>query len=106
MPFKSYEFTIPKKTAQQSPYRQTVNIARPVLASINVEIPEGHKGLAAMNITTPGYVLMDGIRGDKTSKQSGPLNIELFGPPYNVTFEGYNTDDFLSHTFIVEIQTS
>jgi len=105
MAFKSYEFTIPKTTAQLRPYTQTVNIARPFITSINVEIPPGHKGLAVMNIRAPGFDLMSGVRGDDQSKNSGPLSVQLDGPPYNVIFEGWNSDNFLSHTFIIEIQT-
>jgi hypothetical protein len=105
MAFKSFEFSIPKQTAQLNPYRKTVDIMRPVIGQINVEIPPGHKGLAVMNIYAPGYSFMEGVRGDDQSKNSGPLNVEILGPPYNVIFEGWNNDNFLPHTFVIEIQT-
>lgn len=108
------EFTIPRATPLTTLYRQVFDLgvnAR-VIKSLELTIPEGHKGLAYMRASTPGMVIIPSsgssapfIRGDKQTIQI-QINKRLEGPPYNLICEGYNLDSFLPHTFILTIEES
>lgn len=102
---QSFTFSVPKQTPQSIPFQQTVLLWLPVVQSISVQIPEGHKNFSNMEIWTAGYLLMSDIHGDKQVKESGRLDVIMFGPPYYITFRGWNVDDFLPHEFIVEVFT-
>ena len=106
------EFTIPRATPITALYRQVFDLgvnAR-VIRSVEILIPEGHKGLAYMRASTPGMVIIPAsgssspfIRGDNTIVKA-TLNRRLEGPPYNLICEGYNLDSFIPHTFILTIE--
>jgi len=106
MSFQSFTFSIPPNTTRQAPLVQNFNLWLPVVESITVQIPPGHKGLAEMEIRTPGYLLMDGIRGDDQVKQSGRLAVKMFGPPYYIICTGWNASVFLTHEFVIEVINS
>lgn len=105
------EFQIPKKTPLESPHVQSFDLgvnAR-IIKSVEVVIPEGHKGLAYFRAFTPGSPLIPSagsgqyIHGENTTTKS-PINKRLEGPPYMLYCEGYNLDPFLPHTFILNIE--
>ena len=108
------EFSIPRATPITTLYRQVFDLgvnARGI-KSIEILIPEGHKGLAYMRASTPGMVIIPAsgssspfIRGDNTTVKA-TLNKRLEGPPYNLICEGYNLDPFLPHTFVLTIEES
>jgi hypothetical protein len=102
---QSFRFSVPKQTNQFFPLRQEVVLFLPIVESISVKIPPGHKDAAQMLITTPGMVLMDDIHGDGQSKESGRLDVLIFGPPYYITFVGWNNSVFLDHEFTIEVTT-
>ena len=106
------EFTIPRATPLSTLHRQVFDLgvnARGI-KSIEILIPEGHKGLAYMRASTPGMVIIPAsgssssfIRGDNTTVKA-TLNKRLEGPPYNLICEGYNLDPFIPHTFVLTIE--
>lgn len=108
------EFTIPRATPLSTLYRQVFDLgvnARGI-KSIEILIPEGHKGLAYMRASTPGMVIIPSsgssapfIRGDNTTL-AAQVNRRLEGPPYNLICEGYNLDPLFPHAFILTIQES
>lgn len=100
---QTFRFEIPKLTFQAAPFRQSFMLWLPVVESLNVKIPKGHNGVAEMRIESPGFILLDGIKGDNQTKESGPLNIRLFGPPYYIDCVGWNSSNFLNHEFIIEV---
>lgn len=102
---QSFRFIIPKQTTQNVPIRQDVILFLPILESIRVQIPTGHKDAAQMYATMPGYQLIDDVHGDGQTKDSGRLDLPIPGPPYRVTFIGWNNSVFLDHEFVVEIST-
>lgn len=106
------EFTIPKNTPMSKPYTRSIDmgINAPVVKSINVTIPQGHKGLAFMRAWTPSAQLVPlagsstpYIRGENTAPNF-ICNKKIEGPPYYIYLEGYNEDPFLPHTFILNIE--
>ena len=113
MPFIALEFSIPKNTPANIPVRQIndlgVNSQR--IQSVEIIIPDGHKGLPGMRIEIPGRVIIPDtgssvqwVRGNNTTIKS-IVNAIVDGPPYQVTMYGFNLDAFLSHTFIINITT-
>lgn len=106
------EFQIPKKTPNTQTYKQSFDLgvnAR-VIKSIEVVIPEGHKGLVYLRIMIPGAVLIPApgssvqyMRGENTTSKSS-VNKRVEGPPYYLLCEGYNEDPFLSHAFVINIE--
>jgi hypothetical protein len=102
---ENIRFEIPKQTQPGAPFQQTFVLWLPVVNTIAAQVPDGHKGLTEMEVLYPGGVLMNEIKGNKQTKESGPLGIRLFGPPYLVTCRGYNLDVFLPHEFLIEINT-
>lgn len=99
-----FRFEVPKQTPQLAPFRQMFTLWLPVIESIRVVIPRGHKGLAHLDIFTPGFVILSNIYGDDRTVESGSLNIRLFGPPYMFECIGYNDDVFLPHEFVIEVR--
>lgn len=102
----SFTFTVPKQTSQTSPFQRRFDLWLPVIESINVQIPPGHKNAAEMEIVTPGYILMTGIHGDGQAKNSGRLLVKMFGPPWYINCIGWNSSVFLDHEFVVEVYTT
>ena len=103
------EVTIPKGTPLASLYTQVLDLGvnSRFLKSLKVVIPTGHKGLAYLNLSAPGFPIIPGsgsnvdyIRGEDT-ELSVVINREINGPPYNVICKGYNLDPLLPHTFIL-----
>lgn len=108
----TFEFSIPKQTPATTPIVQIfdMGVNAGVIKSINVLIPEGHKGLARMRAYIPGTPLIPAqgsgtpyIRGENTEIKAA-INKVIPGPPYNLYCEGYNEDSFLPHTFIINLE--
>ncbi len=106
------EFTIPKATPLSSLYSQVydLGINAKTIKKLSVIIPQGHKGLAYLKVRTPGFVIAPAlgsstefIRGEN-DKFSFDVNREIFGPPYQIICEGYNLDNFLPHSFIINVE--
>lgn len=105
------EFLIPRNTPITNLYKQVydLGINARLIKSINLTIPEGHKGLAYMRVSAPGFIIAPSagsaasfVRGDKQT-MTIDVNRKIDGPPYNLICEGYNLDPFLPHTFILTI---
>lgn len=109
----TYEFTVPAATPLSTPYRKQydMGVDARTIKSVKVLIPKGHKGLAYCKITTPGAQILPAInsnvpyiRGDDTTIETGVLNINVQGIPYLLYVEGYNDDDYLPHSFIINVE--
>lgn len=100
---ETFRFDVPKQTSSIAPLRVMFTLWLPVIRSVRVIIPKGHKGLAHLDIAAPGYVILSNIYGDDRTVDSGSLNVRLFGPPYMFECIGYNEDVFLSHEFVLEV---
>jgi hypothetical protein len=106
------EFEIPKNTTSINPKVQVFDLgvnAR-VIKSIEVLIPDGHKGLAYLRVYMPGRVLIpeEGssvkyIHGND-KETTTTVNKRIEGPPYKITCEGYNLDARYNHSFTLNIE--
>lgn len=103
---ETFRFEIPKQTIQFAPFRQMFTLWLPVIESVRVIIPRGHKGLAHLDILAPGYKILSDVYGDDRTVESGALNVRLFGPPYMFECVGWNADYFLSHEFVIEVRNN
>jgi hypothetical protein len=101
---ETFRFEIPKQTTSIAPLRRMFTLWLPVIDSVRVIIPKGHKGLAHLTISAPGFVILNDVYGDDRTVESGALRLRLFGPPYMFECVGYNDDVFLSHEFVVEVK--
>lgn len=106
------EFQIPNNTPATSPYIQRFDLGPNAgfIKGIEIYIPEGHKGLARLKVSTPARQLIPAIgssvthiRGEKQTI-GAVINSPVYGPPYYLTCEGYNEDSFLAHAFILNIE--
>jgi hypothetical protein len=108
----NFEFQIPKQTSIKTPHvaRYDMGVNASFIKSMEVYIPEGHKGLAGIKISTSQRQLMPAIgsnvlyiRGDK---QNIPaiINLPVPGVPYYLLCEGYNEDSFLPHSFFINVE--
>jgi hypothetical protein len=80
------------------------------IKNMEIVIPEGHKGLAYLKVSTTNRQLIPAlgssathIRGDKQVIKAA-INAPVPGVPYWLICEGYNTDSFLAHSFIVNVE--
>lgn len=103
---ETFRFEIAKQTTQIAPFRQMFTLWLPVIESVRVIIPRGHKGLAHLDIVSPGYKILSNIYGDDRAVESGSVNVRLFGPPYMFECVGYNDDVFLAHEFVIEVRNN
>ena len=107
MAFYTYEFEVPANTPENSSVTKTVQALSQKLATLRLIIPNGHQGLARIRIESRGRVIAPSsgsdppwIRGDGVSVDMTP-NLLLEGPPWEITFVGWNADTTFSHAFIV-----
>lgn len=110
--FLSFEFQIPKNTPALTPKieRFDMGVNAAFIKGVEVVIPEGHKGLARMKISTSQQQIIPAlgsgtthIRGDKQTIRTS-VNTRVPGVPYYLICEGYNEDLFLAHSFIINIE--
>lgn len=108
----NYEFPIPKNTSQDSPHvaRYDMGVNAAFIKSMEVYIPEGHKGLAGLKVSTSQRQLLPAIgsnvlyiRGDKQTIQA-VINLPVPGVPYYLLCEGFNNDAYLSHSFFINVE--
>lgn len=110
--FLNFEFSIPKNTPASTPYWQRfdMGVNAAFIKSIEVIIPEGHKGLARLRVSIANRQLIPAmgsstnyIRGDN-QKIPAVINAAVPGVPYYLICEGYNEDLFLAHSFILNVE--
>lgn len=107
------EFTIPKGTPEATPFSLRTNyIAGTVIRREHITVPEGHKGLAFMQLlvgSSPFPVLPDSssntkwIRGDKNEYEFNK-QIIIDPPQFTIELRGYNLDNLIDHTFIIDLE--
>lgn len=105
----SFTFTLSKNTPAVKV--GVFEVLNKKLKNVHVVIPPGHKGLAFLQVSTPGSQIVPAIGsgdiyiyGDDKEIDSNP-DIEIPGPPYQIVMKGYNLDTFLDHSFIVRVTT-
>lgn len=108
----NFEFQIPKGTSESAPHvaRYDMGVNAAFIKSMEVYIPEGHKGLAGLKVSTAQRQLMPAIgsnvthiRGDKQTIQA-VINLPVPGVPYYLLCEGFNNDSFLPHSFFINVE--
>lgn len=108
----NFEFQIPKNTSPKTPHaaRFDMGVNASFIKSIEVYIPEGHKGLAGLKVSTSQRQLipatgssMTYIRGDKQTITAA-VNTPVPGVPYYLFCDGYNEDLFLPHSFFINVE--
>ncbi len=105
------QFEIPKNTPKATPKLQNFNLgvnARSI-KNIIVKIPQGHRGLAFLQVNCAGQMLipsqgssMDFINGEKQDL-SYSFN-QTLDFPYTIFCKGYNNDILLPHSFFLDIE--
>lgn len=107
----SFQFEIPKQTSAKTPKieRFDMGVNAAFIKSIEITIPEGHKGLAGLKVSTSNRQLIPAInsnvgyiRGDKQII-TAEINTPVPGVPYYLFCEGYNEDSFLAHSFFINV---
>lgn len=109
MAYYVFEFTVPANTPQVSPVTTQLEVTNPILRRLEINIPNGHQGLARLRIETlsmpivptPGSSPM-WVRGDGDQLEIFP-NLNLDGPRWYLKFIGYNDDTTFDHTFLINM---
>ncbi len=96
---------VPKSTPAGSPLAQTINSLYPIVVGGKIDFPPGLPGPAGLlhvRLTSRGMPIwpftgefVAGNAGD-TFQWTGYQRLD--GPPWQLTLEGYNTDDTYPHT--------
>lgn len=108
----SYEFQIPKNTSPLTPMltRYDMGVNAGFIKTINITIPEGHKGLAGLKVYTSVRQLIPAFGSNvqfvRGNNQEIPVvvNQPVPGVPYYLFCEGYNEDSFLPHSFFINVE--
>jgi len=115
-------FTIPKKTPEDNPYVERLQIKENFILRIHIRIPFGHRALAHMHIKyghelfvpQPTKVKRPGvpvelqrieklwIEGDNEVLEF-PVHYDAPEVPFWVTLEGWNESLYYDHSFYVTI---
>lgn len=105
-----FEFNIPANTLESNPTKLEVDVPMGEVKHIQVVIPMGHQGLARMRMSTKGQRIIpasnsnvDWLRGDSFTLDTNP-DMKLPGPPYQITFEGWNQDAVNPHLFLIYME--
>jgi len=109
----SFEFTVPARTTQGNPTEKVYNLSSGVLNVINVMIPDGHKGLARLQIEANGGTLLAPTPGsdpDWMRGNGGGYSVtfdppmRLPGSPWSIRCTAWNADLYYPHTFFIEVK--
>ena len=106
------EFTVTKGIPVSAPTVSNFNLPSSKLRHISVGIPPGHKALAHLQVSIPGYgIIIPGaasnvlyIRGEN-DRIEFDFDLNLDPPKNTIQLSGYNDDTLLDHTFILNIDT-
>lgn len=109
MSFYVYEFDIPANTPANAPLVQALEVDNPILRRVEINIPNGHQGLAFLQISSLSRVLIPTpgsspmfVRGDGDQMEIFP-NVDLDGPKWKIVFTGYNLDTVNDHVFLINM---
>jgi len=100
------DLAIPRNTSQLAPVETRILSTLPIVGRVTIRFPK-RAGLAAIRLIDRGFQfapLGSGwIRADQV-EVSFFAGRRLEGPPYEITIQGYNTDDTFSHTCQLRIE--
>lgn len=109
MGYYVYEFDIPANTPQSAPLIQVLEVSDAILKRIEINIPNGHQGLARLRVEAEDRPIVPTIgsspmwvRGDGDQLEVLP-NLHLPGPPWRIRFIGYNDDTAFDHVFLINM---
>lgn len=107
MSFYSLVFTVPKNTAEETPYEQKLPASGGILHQVSVLIPPGHAGLTGCAIDDGLHQIAptnqnEWFRGDDVHF-SYPEYHELSASTRELILRGFNLDDTYDHSFIIAV---
>lgn len=109
MSFYVFEVDVQPNTLQTAPLIQKQEVDNPYLIRMEINIPNGHQGLAKLQIASRERILVPTpgsnpmwIRGDGNQIEITPM-VKLDGPIYQLYFYAYNDDTVNDHTFIINM---
>lgn len=102
-----YDIGIEKNTEAGTPYSETLHLSYGVITKVQIVIPDGHKGLAHLQLFYHEAQLYPLSRGENYHGDGIRIEFEdnfpLYVSPYNLKAKGWNTDDTNDHSFLVGI---
>ncbi len=107
MSFYSLVFTVPKNTAETSPYEQKLPVTGGILHQVSVFIPPGHAGLTGCAIDQGLHQIAptnqnEWFKGDDV-RFSYDEYVELPPDTRELVLRGFNTDDTNDHGFVIAV---
>lgn len=107
MSFYSLVFTVPKNTAEESPYEQRLPVTGGILHQVSVVIPPGHAGLTGVAIDQGLHQIAptnqnEWFKGDDVPYKYDEY-VELPPDTRELVLRGFNTDDTYDHSFVIAV---
>lgn len=100
--------TLPRTTGYVYALRASMPIHPGIIKQVTLEFPAGCAGLVYARVLYWEHQIWPG-NPDGTFRGDGvnlvwPEDLEIIDPPYELTLEGWNTDDTFEHTVTLRVQ--
>ncbi len=107
MSFYSLVFTVPRNTAETSPYEPKLPVSGGILHQVSILIPAGHAGLTGCAIDEGLHQIApsnqnEWFKGDDV-RFTYPEYIELPRDTRELVLRGFNLDDTYDHSFVIGV---
>lgn len=106
MSYFAFGCTVPITATKEAPYEKELPLTDGVIHIVRIYIPPGSKGLVHGTIRKGLHQIWptepsEDFHGDDR-EPTWKEEYELHGPPYSLTFRGWNDDDTFNHEMVVE----
>ena len=105
--FYEFAITVAKDTAQSSPKKQDLHLAKGIIHRIELQFPIGCAGLAHVRLRHHSFGQLPTNPSGSFASDGYPIpideNLEFFSEPYIIKAILWNDDDTYAHTITIRV---